>query len=114
MFFLESNLRIHFQHHAMRVSAGAGLLETDGVVCSDGAFRAVHMPVAALMAVIREGFQRQTGGPALYRWSRGLIQMLSHEKRKAAQCAAFSFGGPTRTRTVEQRIMSCLETLQAQ
>jgi hypothetical protein len=36
------------------------------------------------------------------------------QKQKSRAVRGSEDGGPTRTRTVDQRIMSCLETLQAQ
>ncbi len=39
------------------------------------------------------------------------IRGVPPKNKKAAQCAASKGGGPTRTRTVDQRIMSWLETL---
>jgi hypothetical protein len=46
--------------------------------------------------------------------SNGAISRVGGRHEKTALLRGSGGGGPTRTRTVDQRIMSCLETLQAQ
>ena len=41
----------------------------------------------------------------------GLVKLFFLRTEKSRAMRGFGVGGPTRTRTVDQRIMSCLETL---